>query len=64
MIAKLKGQSNRISIVDASCLNHLIHNSFLGAIDNCGEFQSLINNITFLVSILRKKKQLISLVKK
>lgn len=56
VIKMLKEQSDRIPIVDVSCLNHLIHNSFLGAINRCNAFQSLIEDITFIVSIFRKRE--------
>ena len=41
-------------VVDVSCLNHLIHNSFLGVINKCNELKKLIPTIEELITTLRK----------
>lgn len=43
-------------IVDVSCLNHLIHNSFLCSINKCSELKVLIQSIEELITTLRKRE--------
>lgn len=43
-------------IVDVSCLNHLIHNSFLNTINKCAELKTLIPKIEEITTILRKRE--------
>ena len=55
VISNIKQHNKIIPITDVSCLNHLIHNSFLGALNNCSEFRKLISQIDEFVPLLRKR---------
>lgn len=43
-------------VADISCLNHLIHNSFLSTINNCENLRAIIPHINEIIVNLRKRE--------
>lgn len=56
VISNLRNQTGTLPIVDVSCLNHLIHNSFLRTIKNYVELSRMIAAINILVASIRKRE--------
>lgn len=56
VISNLRNQTGTLPIVDVSCLNHFIHNSFLGTIKNYVELSRMIAAINILVASIRKRE--------
>ena len=54
VISKYKTTKEFGLIANVSCLNHLIHNSFISTLNICETLQQILPNINYIITILRK----------